>query len=145
MVSEGNGRYDVQVDWSTVTPLGDTLSIRAQDGFDDRWVEAFEVVLDEHERQVVDRKWTGIDFEYASGEPDRRFVLLVRGIEPDARSFEVRRTVDDVVEAANTVARVGTHVYELARELRRPEPGAERGSVPPPLDPLADELDADAA
>jgi hypothetical protein len=144
-VSDGNGRYDVQVDWSTVTPLGDTLAVKAQDGFDDQWVQAFEVVLDEHERPAPGRRWTGIDFEYVGDEPNRRLVVLVRGIAPEARAVDVRRAVDNVVEATNTVARVGTHVYEIARELRQPEPGSGRGSVPPPLDPLVDELDADAA
>jgi hypothetical protein len=38
-------------------------------------------------------------------------------------------------------------VYELARELRQPQPAAPRSSsVPPPtFDPLEDELGADAA
>jgi hypothetical protein len=104
-------------------------------------------VLDEHERQPTDRKWSGIDFQYASEEADAEFVLLVREIEPGTQSFELRRAVDDLVEAANTVARVGTHVYELARELRQASPAAPRSSsVPPPtFDPLEDELGADAA
>jgi len=144
-VSDSNGNYEVQVDWPTVVPLGDTLAIRTRDGFDDRWVEAFEVVLDEHERQAIDPKWRRIDFEHASDD-NVKFVLLVREIDPGARSSDLRRTIEDLVEAANTVARVGTHVYELARQLRQPEPASQRPSMPPPsFDPLADELDADAA
>ena len=152
-MSDSNDTYDVHADWTTVVPLGDMLAIRAAGGFDDRWVEAFEVVLDEHERQAIDQSWSGIDFEYTSDEQDVKFALLVREIEPGARSLELRRTVDGLVQAANAVARVGTHVYELARELRQPEPAAPAvdpvpprdGSVPPPFDPLEDELDADAA
>jgi hypothetical protein len=145
-VSDSNDRYDVQVDWPTVVPLGDTLAISTADSFDDRWVEAFEVVLDEHERQATDRRWSGIDFEHASDGKDVKFVLFVREIDPGTRSSELRRTIDDLVEAANTVGRVGTHVYEIARELRQPEPASQRPSMPPPpFDPLADELDADAA
>jgi hypothetical protein len=138
-VSDSNDKYDVRVDWTTVVPLGDTLAVSTDEGFDDRWVEAFEVVLDEHERQANDRKWSGIDFDYAS-EEEARFVLFMREIEPEARSVELRRTMDDLVKAANTVALVGTHVYELARELREPEPATPQVSTPPPFDPLADEL-----
>lgn len=146
-MSDGNYRYDVQVDWPTVVPLGDTLAVNAEDGFfDDRWVEAFEVVLGEHERRATGWKWSGIDFECASGDEDGTLVLYVRGIEPGAQSSELRRVVDDLVQAANEVAPVGTHVYHMARELRQVEPAGPRPSVPPPaLDPLADELDADAA
>jgi len=144
-VSESNDKHDVRVDWATVVPQGDTLSISMDGGVDARWVEAFEVVLDEHERQAFDRAWSTIDFRHPSDE-EVGFVLFVRGIEPEARSFELRRTVDDLVEAANTVAQVGTHVYELARELREPESPGSRESIPPPTyDPLADELSADAA
>jgi hypothetical protein len=142
-VSDGNDRYDVRVEWTTVVPLGDTLAVSTDDGFDDRWVEAFEVVLDEHERQANDRKWSGIDFDYDSDE-EVRFVLYMREIEPEARSVELRRTMDDLMKATNTVAQVGTHVYKLARELREPEPATPRMSTPPPFDPLADELRADA-
>jgi hypothetical protein len=144
-VSDSNDKYDVGVDWPAVVPLGDTLAIRTEGGFDDRWVEAFEVVLDEHERQATDQNWSGIDFEYASDEEKVRFVLFVREIEPGAQSFELRRTIDDLIEAANTVAHVGTHVYELAHELRRPKPTPRTSTPPPPFNPLADELDADAA
>jgi hypothetical protein len=141
----GSDRYDVQVDWHTVVPLGDTLAIRTHDGFDDRWVEALEVVLDEHER-VAHSRWGAIDFDYSSGENDVKFALFVRQIEPGVQSFELRRTIDDLVRAANTVAQVGTHVYELARELRQPEPAGPRPSTPPPpFDPLSDELPADVA
>jgi hypothetical protein len=145
-MSDSNDKYDVQVDWPTVVPLGDTLAIRTDDSFDDRWVEAFEVVLDEHERQATDREWNGIDFEYASDEKEVKFVLFVRDIEPGARSFELRGAIDDLVKAANTAAQVGTHVYELARELRQPQSETPRPSMPPPsFDPLEDELSADAA
>jgi hypothetical protein len=147
--SSSNETYNVQVNWPTVVPLGDTLSIHTHDGFDDRWVEAFEVVVDEHERQETDTKWRGIDFDYSSGENEVKFVLFVKGIEPGVTSFELRRTVDDLVMAANAVAQVGTHVYELARELRQPvpvEPAAPRGSTPPPgFDPIEDELQAEVA
>jgi hypothetical protein len=143
-VSDSNDKYDVRVDWTTVVPLGDTLAVSTDEGFDDRWVEAFEVVLDEHERQAKDREWSGIDFEYASDE-EVKFVLFVKEIEPGARSFELRRSIDDLVKAANTVAQVGTHVYELARELRQPQSETSRASIPPPpFDPLEDELSADA-
>jgi hypothetical protein len=138
-VSDSNDKYAVRVDWTTVVPLGDTLAVSTDEGFDDRWVEAFEVVLDEHEREANDRKWSGIDFDYAS-EEEARFVLFMREIEPEARSVELRRTMDDLMKAANTVAQVGTHVYELARELREPEPATTQVSTPPPFDPLADEL-----
>ena len=145
-MTDGNDRYDVQVDWPTVVPLGDMLAVNTEDGFDDRWVEAFEVVLGEHECRATGRKWSGIDFECTSGDEDGALVLYVRGIEPGAQSSELRRTVDYLVQAANEVAQVGTHVYHLARELRQVEPAGPRPSVPPPsFDPLADELDADAA
>lgn len=148
-VSDSKDMYDVQVDWPGVVPLGDTLAISAHDGFDERWVEAFEVVLDEHERQAIGEQWGGIGFEYASDEENVKFVVYVREIEPGVQSFELHRTVDDLVKAANTVARLGTHVYQLAHELRQvgqDESPATRASVPPPsFDPLADELDADAA
>jgi hypothetical protein len=142
-VSASSDKYDVRVDWTTVVPLGDTLAVSADDGFDDQWVEAFEVVLDEHERQPNDRKWGGIDFDYAADE-EVRFVLYLREIEPEARSVELRRTMDDLMKATNIVAQVGTHVYELAGELREPEPATPRVSTPPPFDPLADELPTDA-
>jgi hypothetical protein len=141
-----NDTYDVKADWPAVVPMGDALAIGTDGGFDDRWVEAFEVVLDEHERQATDRKWSAIDFEYGSGEQEAKLVLFVREIEPAVRAPEVRRTIDDLVGAANTVAQVGTHVYELARELRQPRPATPPTSTPPPtFDPLEDELRADAA
>jgi hypothetical protein len=144
-VSGSSDRYDVRVDWPTVVPYGDTLSVSTDDGFDDRWVEAFKVVLDEQAREATDTKWRTIDFEYVADE-NPSFVIFVKQIQPEAGSFEIRRTVDELIDAANTVAQVGTHVYELARELRQPEPAASRGSVPPPtFDPLEDELDANAA
>ena len=144
-MSDSNHRYDVQAHWPTVVPLGDTLVISTNGGVDERWVEALEVVLDEHERRASDRKWSRIDFEDPSDE-QAKLVLYVRKIKPEARSFELRRTIDELVKAANTVAQVGTHVYELARELRELESATPRQSTPPPsFDPLADELDADAA
>jgi hypothetical protein len=144
-VSDSNHQYDVQAHWPTVVPLGDTLAISTDGGFDARWVEAFEVVLDEHERRASDRKWSRIDFEDSSDEQNK-LVLYVRKINPETRSFELRRTIDELVKAANAVAQVGTHVYELARELREPESATSRPSTPPPpFDSLADELDADAA
>ena len=137
--------YSARVDWQTVVPMGDTLAVSTDGDLDDAWVNAFQVVLEEHERREADRSWSGIDFKYAGAE-DGEFVLFVRQIEPDAQSIELRTTVEELVSAANGVARVGTHVYELARELREPESAAPRGSVPPPpFDPLNDELDADAA
>ena len=145
-MSKTSDTYDVKADWSAVVPVGDTLAIVTEGEFDDRWVEAFEVVLDEHQRQATDRQWSGIDFEYASGEKEGKLFLFVREIEPAVRAFEVRRTIDDLVKAANTVAQVGTHVYELARELRQPRPATPPTSTPPPaFDPLDDELRADAA
>jgi hypothetical protein len=138
-------RYEVRVDWATVVPLGDTLAVNAVDGVDERWVEALEVVLDEHQRQAANQQWGRFDFEYDSGENGTSFVLYIREIQPGARSIEVRGTVNELVKAANSVARVGTHVYELARELRG-QPDLSRESTPPPgLDPLLDELRADAA
>ena len=143
-VSNGIDILDTRVDWQTAVAIGDTLAVGMHDGVDDRWVEAFRVVLDEHERQVGARSWGEIDFDY--GADDGAFRLLVREIEPDTGASGLREVVEDVVEAGNRAARVGTHVYDLARELRQPHPEAQRGSVPPPsLDPLADELDADAA
>jgi hypothetical protein len=142
-VSNGGDTCDVRVDWQTAVAIGDTLAVSTDDGFDEGWVEAFRVVLDEHEREAAARSWSEIDFDYAD---EGAFRLLVREIEPEAGPSELRQALEGVVEAANRAARVGTHVYDLARELRRPQPEAQRESVPPPsLDPLADELDADAA
>ena len=144
-VSESDNNYDVQLDWATVVPLGDTLAVSATDGFDDLWVEAFEVVLDEHERQATSRDWGAIDFEYDSVE-EQKFVLLVKRIQPQAQAAELRQTIDELTRVANKVAKVGSHVYELARELRRPYTTSAPESTPPPaFDPLANELDADAA
>jgi hypothetical protein len=145
-MSETIDRYAVQVDWPTVVPLGDTLAVSTAGAFDDRWVDAFEVVLGEHEHRSAGRKWRRIDFDQGAGDDAGVLDLYVRGIEPDAEAPELRRTVDDLVRGANDVARVGTHVYHLARELREAPAEGPRGSVPPPtFDPLADELDADAA
>jgi hypothetical protein len=144
-LNDNNDNYDVQVDWTTVVPIGDTLAISTGDGSDDRWVRAFEVVLDDHERQATDQQWGRIDFEDAYAENGGRFVLFVRQIEPGAQAFELRWTINEIVKSANTVAQVGTHVYELARELREPEQETRDGSIPPPIDPLDDELDEAAA
>jgi hypothetical protein len=146
-LSDSNDHYDVQVNWTTVVAIGDTLAISTGGGSDDRWARAFEVVLDDHERHEIERPWGRIDFEDASDANDGRFVLFVRQIEPEAQAFELRWTIDELVKSANTVAQVGTHVYELARELRQPEPEpvTREGSVPPPIDPLDDELDQAAA
>jgi hypothetical protein len=145
-VSEKNHNYDVQVDWPTVAPLGDTLAVSTGSGVDDQWVDAFEVVLREDEARQADRTWRRIEFEQGSGDYVGTVDVLVREIEPGTESAAVRRTVEELVRSANTVARVGTHVYELARELRQTEPPAPRVSTPPPSrDPLDDELRLDAA
>jgi hypothetical protein len=145
-VSDNNRNYDVQVDWPTVVPLGDTLAVSTGNGFDDQWAEAFDVVLREQESRPGDRGWRRIDFEHGSDDYGTTFDIIVRAIEPGTESAEVRRTVEDLVRGANTVARVGTHVYELARELRQAEPAEQRVSTPPPSrDPLDDELRLDAA
>jgi hypothetical protein len=145
-VSKNIPNYEVRVDWTTVMPLGDTLAVSTVNRFDAPWVEAFAVVLREHEDRFGDRPWRAIDFEFVSDDDEPTFELFVRGIEPGTQATDVRRTVDDLVQAANTVARVGTHVYDLARELRQPEPVAPRVSTPPPsIDPLEDELRIDAA
>ncbi len=144
-----SNRYHVKVDWPTVAPHGDTLTVNTKGGFDDRWTKAFEVVLDEHQRRVTDRQWAKIEFQSASGEQPVEFVLSVQKILPGARSLDLRRTLDDLVSAANAVAQVGTHVYELARELREQhEPQAarpERSTPPPAVGPAEERLRADAA
>ena len=143
-MSHSSDSCDVRIDWQTTVATGDTLAIGSDDGVDDRWIEAFRVVLDEHERQAGAVTWGEIDFDYAAHDGALR--LLVHEIQPQTGVSELREAVEDVVEAANRAARVGTHVYDLARELRRSHPETPRGSVPPPsIDPLADELDADAA
>jgi hypothetical protein len=143
-VSAGN-RYEVRVDWATVVPRGDTLEVNAVNGVDESWVEALEVVLDEHQRQVSGQQWGKFDFEYEPGEKAAEFVLYIKEIKPGVQSVQVRQTVNDLVKSANSVAQVGTHVYDLARELRG-QPDDSRESTPPPgLDPLLDELRADAA
>ena len=144
-MSKNGNNYEVRLDWATVVPLGDTLAVGATGAFDDRWVEAFEVVLDEHERQATDRDWGAIDFDYTFGE-EQKLVLLVKRIRPQAQASDLQLTIDELARAANTVARVGTHVYELARELRQTHtPGARESTPPPAFDPLESELDADAA
>lgn len=143
-MSHGSDTYDARVDWQTAVAFGDTLAVGMDDGCDDRWIEAFQVVLHEHEHRTTAQSWSEIDFDHVAGGAELR--VLVREIAPDAGAAELRQAVEEVVEAANRAARVGTHVYDLARELRRPEPEGPRESIPPPsLDPLADELDADAA
>lgn len=159
-MSDAKRTYTVRVDWTTVVPLGDTLAIGTGEGVDDQWVKAFEVVLDEHELQTADRGWRDIDFEFAD-ENAPRLGMYVREIQPGVKADELRRIVDGLVKAANSVAQVGTHVYELARELRQPkpeaaakqaaakpatDPGQPRPSTPPPpFDPIGDELQVDAA
>ena len=126
-------KYDVQVDWNSVVPVGDTLTVRTGGRVDDRWAKAFEVVLHEHQHRTAPREWGRIDFEYAAGERQPHMALYVRAIKPEARSVDLRRTLDGVVSVSNSVAQVGPHVYELARELREP-PAATSGaeSTPPP-------------
>jgi hypothetical protein len=131
-LSKSNDRYDVQVNWQTAVPLGDTLAVSANDGFDDRWVKAFEVVLDEHVRRVAHPEWGRIDFDHVSDENGARFIVYVKKIAPQATAAELRRTLDHVVGNANRVAMVGTHVYELARELREAQNATARESAPPP-------------
>ena len=140
-MSDSNRNYDVQVDWPTVVPLGDTLVVKTDGDIDGGWVEAFDVVLHEHERQTSNRMWRGMDFQYASEDKLPPYDLFLRGIDPDTQSSELRRIVDDLVRATNTVAQVGTHVYELARELRQPKAEGPRESTPPPgRDPIEEEL-----
>jgi hypothetical protein len=141
-MSERNDSYDVKVDWPTVVPLGDTLAIRAGDGFDDRWAKAFDVVLDDHQHRTSHPEWGKIDFDYASNQEETRFVLYVRSIRQEAKATELRRTLDDLVKTANTVAHVGPHVYELARELREPPATGPRQSSPPPAEPVAEDSEA---
>jgi hypothetical protein len=143
-VSEAKSSYDVQVDWPTVVPLGDTLAVKTNEGFDDKWVKAFEVVLDEHQRRAPTPQWDGIDFDYASNGKETRFALFVRKVAPGAKAPELRRTLDELVKTANRVALVGPHVYELARELREPDAGVtpRQGSAPPPAAEMAAELAA---
>jgi hypothetical protein len=134
-------KYEAHIDWATVIPVGDTLSVLTAGRVDDRWAKAFEVVLHEHQHRTAPREWGRIDFEYAAGEREPHLVIYVRAIKPEARSVDLRRTLDGVVSVANSVAQVGPHVYELARELREP-PGvnASKESTPPPP-----ALQADAA
>ncbi len=134
-------KYEVMVDWLSVVPMGDTLRVRTEPGVDDRWAKAFEVVLHEQQHRASQREWGRIDFEYVPAGKEGHFVLYVRAINPGARSFDVRRTLDDLVSVTNTVAQVGPHVYELARELRERPPVAPEQSTPPP----PAELRADAA
>jgi hypothetical protein len=135
--------YHVEVDWQSVVPLGDVLAVRTGAGFDERWVKAFHVVRDEHQLRSNSGDWGAIDYEYSPGA-HAVFVLYVRDIKPKAQSFELRRTVNDLVNAANKVAQVGTHVYELANELRggQPEQAGARSSTPPPARERVDERDA---
>jgi hypothetical protein len=125
---------EVQVDWQTVVPLGDTLCVRTDTAVDAGWAKAFEVVLHEHQHRTPHREWGRIDFEYGSGDKQAaHLVLYVRAIKPGARSLDLRRTLDGIVKVSNTVAQVGPHVYELAHELREPPaPAGPRQSTPPP-------------
>jgi hypothetical protein len=138
-------RYEVRVDWATVVPRGDTLEVHAVNGVDERWVEALEVVLDEHQRQVSGEQWGKFDFEIEPPEEGTSFVLYINEIKPGVQSIQVRQTVNEIVKSANAVAQVGTHVYDLARELRGQTEGSRESTPPPGLDPLLDELRADAA
>jgi hypothetical protein len=125
-------KYEATVDWTTVIPVGDTLSVLTAGPVDDRWAKAFEVVLHEHQHRTAPREWGRVDFEYAAGEREPHMVLYVRAIKPEARSVDLRRTLDGVVSVANSVAQVGPHVYELARELREPAVPDSKESTPPP-------------
>lgn len=142
-MSTANNTHEAQIDWQTVVPLGDTLCVRTGGAVDDRWAKAFEVVLHEHlyRHRTAHHEWGRIDFEHGSGEKQLPLVLYVRTIKPGARSLDLRRTLDGLVRVANTVAQVGPHVYELARELREPPSETPRQSTPPP----PAELRADAA
>jgi hypothetical protein len=153
-MSEHSKRYHVEVDWSSVVPLGDSLGMRTGGGFDDRWVRAFQVVRDDHQLRSSGANWGAIDFEHRPGT-HADFILYVRQINPEAQSFELRRTMNDLVKAANIVAQVGTHVYDLAGELRgaqatQPtdtnETSSGESSTPPPArERPVDEQHADAA
>jgi hypothetical protein len=125
-----NRNYEVQMDWPSVTPVGDSLAVKTGDGFDARWVRAFDVVLEEQQRRAPNPKWGGIDFHF--DENESRFAVYVRKIDSGAKAADVRRILDDLVDTANQVARVGPHVYELARELREPISTVPGGSAPPP-------------
>ena len=126
-------KYEVHVEWTSVAPIGDTLAVKTTGKVDDRWAKAFEVVLHEHQHRTASREWGRIDFEYASGEREPHMAFYVRAIKPEARSVDLRRTLDGVVSVTNSVAQVGPHVYELARELREPAAAAPgTPSTPPP-------------
>jgi hypothetical protein len=144
-VTASKANYQVQVDWASVIPLGDTLSARTDGRVDDRWAKAFEVVLHEHQHRFVPREWGRIDFEYVTAEKQAHVVLYVRAIQPGARSNDLRRTLDNLVKVACTVAQVGPHVYELARELREPPAAAAAGARGESTPPPPAELRADAA
>jgi hypothetical protein len=153
-MSADTKRYHVEVDWSSVVPLGDSLGMRTGGGFDERWVKAFQVVRDEHQLRTNGADWGAIDDEHRAG-PQPDFILYVRQINPEAQSFELRRTVNDLVKAANMVAQIGTHVYDLASELRgtqanQPDQadqasGGHSSAPPPAREPAVDEQHADAA
>ena len=120
-MSTAHKKQEAQVDWQTVVPLGDTLCVRTGSVVDADWAKAFEVVLQEHQHRTTPRDWGQIDFEYGSGDHKHApLVLYIRAIKPGARSADLRRTLDGLVRVSNTVAAVGPHVYELARELREP-------------------------
>jgi hypothetical protein len=140
-MSPNSKNYHVEVDWQTVVPLGDTLAVRTGAGFDERWVKAFQVVRDEHQLRSNGPDWGAIDFEFSPGAHPV-FVLYVRGIKPSAQSLDLRLTVNDLFKATNKVAQIGTHVYDLANELRESKPDQTSGgrpSTPPPARERADE------
>jgi hypothetical protein len=125
-------KYETHIDWASVIPVGDTLSVVTGGRVDDRWAKAFEVVLHEHQHRTKPRDWGRIDFEYAAGEREPHVAIYVRAIKSEARSVDLRRTLDGVTSVANSVAQVGPHVYELARELREPQVPDSKESTPPP-------------
>jgi hypothetical protein len=140
-MSPNTKNYQVEVEWQTVVPLGDTLAVRTSAGFDERWAKAFAVVRDEHQLRSNGADWGAIDFEFSPGA-HAVFVLYVRGIKPSAQSLDLRLTVNDLVKATNKVAQIGTHVYDLAHELRGTQSdqrGGRRPSTPPPAGERADE------
>jgi hypothetical protein len=145
MMSANGNTYDVRVDWPTVVPLGDTLVVSTDGGFDDKWADAFNVVLEEHARRGGTKSWARIDVGRFSADEDTRLGLFLRRVEAGTQAAELRQTVNELVSSANTVAEVGTHVYDLARELRQAEPATPRESTPPPArDPLDEELGIEA-
>ena len=131
-VAVPKNKYDVVVEWTTVVPIGDTLSVRTGGRVDDGWAKAVEVVLHEYQHRTAATDWGRVDFEYAKGEREPFMAFYIRAVKPGARSVDLRRMLDGIVSVANTVAQVGPHVYELARELREPPAVDPSQSQPPP-------------